>query len=111
LGVLQQRGADVALICEESQPARSHTDHADPSDAEPAGVPLRAVRRIRPLAVIRALEVERQVRIVDAVVLFGRRAQLMRRFLPRTLRPELPGLDPHTDPERAFELIEDAISR
>jgi hypothetical protein len=111
LSVLQQRGADVALICVESQPTRSHTDHADPGDAEPAGVPLRAVRRIRPLAVIRALEVERQVRIVDAVVLFGRRARLLRRFLPGTLRPELPGLDPHTDPERAFELIEDAISR
>jgi glycosyltransferase involved in cell wall biosynthesis len=111
LSALQQRGVDVALIAEEPPPTSSHTDHADPSDAALAGIPCRAVHRIGALTVIRALEVERQVRVVDAVVLFGGRARLMRHFLPPTLRPELPGLDLHTAPERAFELIENAISR
>ncbi len=114
LSVLQQRGADVALISAEPQSNQAGSDHqgsgeANPSHTEPAGVPWRAVRRIRPLAVIRALEVERQVRVIDTVVMFGRRARLMRRFLPHTLRPELPGLSPDMDPDRAFELIESAV--
>ncbi len=91
LGELQARGADVALICEELLPD--------------TGVPRRPVRRLGPLAVVRALELERQVRLIDAVVPFGRRARLVLRLLPHTLRPELPGLRPESDPERAFELI------
>ena len=95
LSVLQQRGADVALISAEPQSNQAGSDHqgrseANPSHTEPAGVPWRAVRGIRPLAVIRALEVERQVRVIDTVVLFGRRARLMRRFLPHTLRQSCP---------------------
>ena len=99
LNALQQRGVDVALISEEPHPSHVEPHHADPhlrrtrTAAKLSGVPHRGVHRIRPLALIRALEVERQVRIIDAVVPFGRRARLLQRLLPRTLRPEIPGLD------------------
>jgi Glycosyl transferase family 2 len=96
LGELQARGADVALICEELLPG--------------VGVPQRPVARLGPLAVVRALELERQVRTIDAVVPFGRRARLVQRLLPHTLRPELPGLRAESDPERACELIWAALA-
>ncbi len=117
LSALQQHGVDVALIFENPPPpGRTRPDDEDPrlvssqTVAEPTGVPRRGVRRIRPLTVIRALEVERQVRIIDAVVPFGRRPRLLQRLLPRTLRPEIPGLGPDLKPDRAAALIEGAVS-
>jgi hypothetical protein len=95
LGGLRQLGADVALVSEEPDGT--------------GGIPCQTVPRIGPLAVIRALEVERQVRLLDAVVPFGGRARLTQRLLPRTLRPEIAGLSPATDPDRAFALIEAAV--
>ena len=115
LSALQQHGADVALISEEPPPNHTSSDDEDPSltssrtVAEPASVPRRGVRRIRPLTVIRALEVERQVRIIDAVVPFGRRSRLLQHLLPRTLRPEIPGLGSNLEADRAAALIEDAV--
>ncbi|HXB64361.1 MAG TPA: glycosyltransferase family 2 protein [Solirubrobacteraceae bacterium] len=91
LGALRRDGVDVALISEQ------------PVTAE--WIPQRAVARIRPLAVIRALETERQVRIVDAVVPFGRRSRLLHRVLPHTLRPQIPGLHSDIDPGQALTLI------
>jgi hypothetical protein len=91
LGALRRGGVDVALISEQ------------PATAEQ--IPQRAVGRIRPLAVIRALETERQVRIVDAVVPFGRRSRQLYRVLPHTLRPQIPGLDSDVDPAQALRLI------
>jgi hypothetical protein len=101
LSALQERGVDVALISEEPEPGRR---------VPGGGVPRQAVSRIGPLAVIRALEVERQVRIVDAVVPFGRRARLLHRFLPRTLRPAIPGLSGALEPDHACELIVAALA-
>ncbi len=120
LSALQQRGVDVALISEEPQPHHAEPNHAEPNHAgphlrptrtaaKPSGVPHRGVHRIRPLTLIRALEVERQVRIIDAVVPFGRRARLLQRLLPRTLRPEIPGLDADLEAGRAAALIADAV--
>jgi glycosyl transferase family 2 len=90
LSTLQRRGADVALICEEPVPSPD--------------LPQQTVARIGPLAIARALDVERQVRVVDAVVPFGRRARLVHRVLPATLRPAVAGVDCDVDPDLAFEL-------
>ncbi len=129
LSALQHHGADVALICERPQPHHAGAHRAGapltssrmgsheaetpagsvPTASTSAGVPQQDVPRISPLVVIRALEVQRQVRIVDAVVPFGRRARLLQRLLPRTLRPEIPGLGPDLEAERAAALIEDAV--
>ncbi len=92
LSALQRHGADVALISEKPDPSHD--------------IPQQAVARIAPLAIIRALDVERQVRVIDAVVPFGRRARLVQHLLPPTLRPAIPGLSPDMDPDRAFALIE-----
>ncbi len=96
LGELRARGADVVLVCDERLPG--------------ADIPQRSVARLGPLAVVRALELERQVRIFDAVVPFGRRARLVQRLLPHTLRPEIPGLSPELDAEWAFELTRAALA-
>ncbi len=115
LSALQQRGVDVALISEEPQPHHAGPDHAVPrlrrtqTAAQLSGVPHRGVHRIGPLTLIRALEVERQVRIIDAVVPFGRRARLLQPLLPRTLRPEIPGLDADLEAGPAAALIADAV--
>ena len=82
LAALAERGVDVALVAEE---------------------------RSGPLTVIRALEVERQLRVPDAVVPCGRRARLTQRLVPRVLRPEIPGLHAELDPARACELIAAAV--
>ncbi len=91
LSALQRRGADVALICEEPVPSPD--------------LPQQTVARIGPLVIARALDVERQVRVVDAVVPFGRWARLVHRVLPATLRPAVAGVDCDVDPERALELV------
>jgi glycosyltransferase involved in cell wall biosynthesis len=93
LAELQARGADVVLV-----------SRAGASESE---VPLRAVARFRPLEVMRAIDLEAQVREIDAVVAFGRGAQLIRRLLPGTLRPEIAGLTPDTGAERVIELAND----
>ncbi|HUN77942.1 MAG TPA: glycosyltransferase family 2 protein [Solirubrobacteraceae bacterium] len=97
LEALRSRGIDVALVC--------------PRPPAGVSVPCRAVAGMRPLAAIRALETERQLRIVDAVVPFGRRAGLLWRMLPRTLRPQIAGLRGGQDPERAAAAIAAAMRR
>jgi hypothetical protein len=103
LGALRRGGVDVALISEQPATAEQPPMAGQPPTTE--RIPQRAVARIRPLAVIRALETERQVRIVDAVVPFGRRSRLLHRVLPHTLRPRIPGLDSDVDPGQALTLI------
>ncbi len=82
---LQSRGADVVLLSDEREP----TDD----------VPARHVERLSPLTTIRALDIEMQLRTIHAVVPFGRKAKLVWSLLPRTLRPEIPGLDAWADPD------------
>ena len=86
LSALQQHGADVALISEEPAPCPD--------------LPQQTVARIGPLVIARALDVERQVRVVDVVVPFGRRARLVQRVLPPTLRPAVAGVDCDAEPDR-----------
>ncbi len=84
LSQLQDRGLDVTLISD---------------DATPGGdIASLTLRSLRPLATMRALDLEMQVRTIHAVVPFGRRARLVWRLLPGTLRPEIPGLDEGSDP-------------
>ena len=52
---------------------------------------------------MRALDVEMQIRTIHAVVAFGRRARLVWRFLPGTLRPSIAGLDATTDTEQPID--------
>jgi hypothetical protein len=90
LSALRARGLDVVLV----------TDDA----AIDGDIPLCTVSRFRPLAIMRAIDLETQVRELDALVPFGRRARLMRRLLPPTLRPEVPGLRPEADLAHSVEL-------
>lgn len=78
LAELQARGADVVLVSR--------------AGAVESEVPLRAVAHFRPLEVMRAIDLEAQVREIDSVVAFGRKAKLIRRLLPGTLRPQAPEL-------------------
>ena len=95
LARLQAHGLDVALIAD--------------GQAGSVGVPLRQVARLRPVAVMRALDLEMQMRTLDAVLPVGRRARLLYKTLPPTLRPRLPGLSTDLDPERAAELAHIAV--
>lgn len=96
LSALRAEGFDVALVSD---------DHAHDEE-----VPLREVSRLRPVATMRALDVEMQIRTAHAVVAFGRRAELVRCFLPSALRPEIPGLDAQVDPVVAAERIHAAAA-
>jgi hypothetical protein len=85
LSGLKRAGIDVTLIC----------------DVDVGGdIPVRRVGRLRPVATMRALDTEMQLRTIHAVVAVGRRARLVRRLLAGTLRPALPGLDAEADPAR-----------
>ncbi len=111
---LQRRGVDVALIVARSSAAghRLRASGQSPATATAArDIPVRVLKRLRPLAVIRALEVETQLRTIDAVVPVGKRARLIRRMVPRTLRPEIPGLDIELDPDRALDLLNTDVRR
>jgi len=98
LAGLQRQGLDVALIA------------SGPDGAE-QGVPAHNLGHLLPLSVMRALDVEMQIRTTDAVVAVGRRARTIRRLLPRTLRPEIPGLDVGVEPELAAELASSQVAR
>jgi hypothetical protein len=114
LSGLQRRGVDVALIAVEPNTAKEGGENAGgPPRAATVGadVPLRVVRRLWPLAVIRALEVETQLRTIDAVVPVGRRARLVWHAVPGTLRPEIAGLTIDLDPEAAAERACSGVSR
>jgi (heptosyl)LPS beta-1,4-glucosyltransferase len=80
---LQANGIDVALIS---------TDDAEEE------LPTRRVGSLAPLATMRALDVEMQLRTIHAVVPFGHRARVIRHLLPGTLRPRIPGVDAATEP-------------
>jgi hypothetical protein len=90
LSGLQARGIDVVLV----------TDDA----AIDGDIPLCSVTRFRPFAVMRAVDLETQVREIDAVLAFGPRARILRRLLPSTLRPAIPGLHAEADLEHSVEL-------
>ena len=74
LRAAQAAGADVALICDA------------PRAIGDAGPRVRALPRFDPVAVLRALDAEAQVRDIDAIVLEGCAARRLARLLPRPLR-------------------------
>jgi hypothetical protein len=94
LAALATEGLDVTLLSDDRR-------RAD-------GVPLREVSSLSPLATMRALDVEMQIRTIHAIVPFGRRAKLVSRLLPAALRPQITGLEALTDPLRAAELLKAA---
>jgi glycosyltransferase involved in cell wall biosynthesis len=96
LDALRAAGIDVALVSDD-----------DRSDAK---IPTRTVRHLRPLATMRALDIEMQIRAIHAVVAFGHRARLVRHCLPSALRPEIPGLDAQADPVVAAERVHAAVA-
>lgn len=113
LAELRAQGIDVALVTPTSG------DRVDERlDSEQAGstqtgedVPLQRVAHLSPLSAIRALEIETQLRTIDAVVTVGGLARLTGMLVPRTLRPEIEGLDVSLDPEAAAELVRASIVR
>jgi hypothetical protein len=115
---LRTQGADVALISTENGAVGAEQRHSE-SRAGPGAiasaptiedVPLRAVKRLGPLTVIRALEIETQLRTIDAVVPVGRRARLIHRLMPEILRPGIAGLDIDVEPARAVERARTAVA-
>jgi hypothetical protein len=97
LAQLGAHGVDVALI----------SDAPSPSDT----VRGQRIGRLRPRAVIRALDVEMQMRTVDAVLPVGGRARALSRVLPRPLRPSIPGLVPGLEAEQAAKLARGAVGQ
>jgi hypothetical protein len=91
LAGLRAAGIDVALVSDDEQTGD--------------GLPTQSVSRLAPLATMRALDVEMQIRTIHAVVAFGRRAGLIRRMLAPALRPRIPGVDAHTDSVLAAERL------
>lgn len=108
LAGLQKHGLDVALITAGASP----TEHvrSAPGEAD-EGLTVHHLDHLLPLAVMRALDVEMQLRTTDAVVAVGGRARLLWRLLPRTLRPEIPQLGIDVDPALAAEMASALVSR
>ena len=96
LGGLREQGVDVVLVSNDT--------------GLNGEVPLCTVESFRPLALMRAIDIETQVRELDALVAFGRRARLMRRLLPPSLRPVTPDLRSEADSERYMELIRERFT-
>lgn len=113
LAGLRAQGLDVALVCTTAEDSTAGRAGAEPAGAAGAngGVPLRRVTHMSPLSAIRALEIETQLRTIDAVVTVGRRARLVGMLVPRTLRPTISGLDASLDPRAGAELVRASIVR
>jgi Glycosyl transferase family 2 len=95
LGAARDAGADVTLV-------------TDSPAAAADGVRVRALPRVTPLLLIRALDAEFQLRGVDALVTSGPRERLLTRLLPAELRAPFGALDPSTDPAEAVRMVRTA---
>jgi glycosyltransferase involved in cell wall biosynthesis len=96
LRAAQAAGADVALV----------TDAPAAADGD---LHVRALTRLTPLRLIRALDAEVQLRGVDALVPCGARERRLARMLPPELRAPFGALDPDTDPAEAERLVRAAM--
>jgi hypothetical protein len=94
---LHAKGLDVTLISDQPIP---ETD-----------LPTQTVRHLQPVAIMRILDLEMQIQAIHAVVSFGRRARLISRLLPGSLRPSVGGLSSDLDPDSALDTIRRAIPR
>jgi Glycosyl transferase family 2 len=95
LRAAREAGADVALV----------TDTPAAADGD---LHVRALARLRPLQLIRALDAETQLRGVDALVPCGRRERRLARLLPPELRAPFGVLGPDTEPGEAVRLVQAA---
>ncbi len=111
LSELQRLGVDVALVAAEPGAAANAGATAAGANPPVQEIPVHVVEHLRPLAVIRALEMETQLRTVDAVVPVGRRARLVWHLVPSTLRPAIAGLSIDVDPPSAAELASAGAKR
>jgi glycosyltransferase involved in cell wall biosynthesis len=114
LAGLGGQGIDVALVCGAApgEGMEERVDGASGGSVRSAeGVPLRRVAHMSPLGAIRALEIETQLRTIDAVVTVGGRARLVGMLVPRTLRPTISGLDTSLHPRAAAELVLASVVR
>jgi hypothetical protein len=127
LGALRSAGIDTALVCDCEQGAdcQRGEDRQRGADSKQGAdcqrgeahelsdgeIPTEMVSSLWPLATMRAIDVEMQVRTAHAVVAFGRRAQLVRSLLPHSLRPSIAGVDANVDPALAVERLHAASER
>ncbi|HEY8304291.1 MAG TPA: glycosyltransferase family 2 protein [Solirubrobacteraceae bacterium] len=95
LGELAAAGVDVALVSDETA-----------GDME---LPGQYVRRLGPVQVMRAIDVEMQIRTAHAVVAFGPQAKLIKRLLPVALRPRIAGVETDVEPTDAVERLQAAV--
>jgi hypothetical protein len=104
LRALRAEQLDVALISDDDTLSTAHPA---------ADVPVREVKRLGPLTLIRALEIEAQVRTIDVVVPAGARAAVLGRVVPQTLWPKIPdlALDVHLDANEAARRVRRALGR
>jgi hypothetical protein len=86
LEAARHAGADTVLLTQRG-PAAS------------GGVRVRPLERVGPLAVIRALDAEEQLRPIDAVVAFGRRGRALLHVIPPGLRGHMPEITQETAPQ------------
>lgn len=91
LARLSASGVDTTLV---SNDAHLDTD-----------VPMRISVRMSPLTTMRALDIEMELRTIQSVVPFGRRAKLVHRILPRTFRPSIEGVSADVHPDAAVQAI------
>ena len=94
---LHAEGLDVTLISEESFAGTE--------------LPTQTVRHLRPLEIMRILDLEMQIQAIYAVIPFGRRARLVTGLLPASLRPSISGLSSELDPESAIAMIRGSSAR
>ncbi len=93
---LAAAGVDAALITE-GQPGDEPAADGSSSTARraswrPNGVELVPLKRLGPISLLRALDVEDQIRSIDAVVVVGRRVACARRLAPRSIWPRAGGI-------------------
>jgi glycosyltransferase involved in cell wall biosynthesis len=104
LEVVGASGADVVLL----------SDTADCDLAVPAGTEVRTAeslrvrripRRMGPLALIRALDAEEQLRTIDSVIAFGPRARRLLHAVPPGLRGAVRDFDENSDPQTIWRRV------
>jgi glycosyltransferase involved in cell wall biosynthesis len=82
---------DVECMSQGVERAREEAGHGE--------VRIRALNGVGPVALIRALDAEDQLRPFDVVVAFGARAGVLLRLVPGALRGELSGITQETRPD------------
>lgn len=105
LGALRAAGIDTALVSDCEPDSAADTAPASDRERNDEEIHTETAPGLRPLATMRAVDVEMQIRTAHALVAFGWRAELVRRLLPGSLRPAIPGVDARADPTLAAERL------